>query len=1212
MSNNFKNKNINLTSFNIQNNNNNQENLNSLIFYTNSDNKLLKSSDNIFYRKNLIAQYMNQEKEIKYLQLKLLKQNKVQNQIKDLKSRIIELNHLLESKNKIISCFEELTNLSKQKLEFLKFNNQIKTIEITENVKHLKNLNFNKNYLLNSLKKLKSSNINLKQKIRYQSSDNYNTNNQYKIQLNNFNNIENLEKRISNYENVKTTTKINNTKKKLLSKTNIKPVKTKFIDKEKDKKPTFLSDSSNDNNKKENHNSSVENKSNKDSLIQIEESNNDSEDIAELINQNIERIKTKSNFKTVNYLGEKKEIKYANSENSLRDKNLFVVNQNIIPKTNFNFNLDINNMSYIGTQKIIDSNKLNNSLRELADNKIKLYEKQNQNQEIFLSSSDYTDEENEEYSSYSYSNSSESNENSSEEGKNQSPRKNKSDKFNVSHKKTSTKSNPKKSSYSVIKGSNKMNDANDYYKIKDLNKIRFMEFDFDKEMIVENEKFEKKSEVENILTNYKSKIFNQLDKDAKFPSIDLKNYQIRKRGEGRSEKVINGNAIKEVKSNKKDRKKYVVVLDKENELLKYIKDALNRNNNEQTIVQFSIIAFICFLIILVAISMCLYFILKSLQQSKKSIFLLKNSVNMRYYYSIGVYYIRELILLNMKNNVTGGNYTNMPSHNKTNYTSKLSNLIKEIFVKSQNNLENILGTKMTYYKNTYQILNGDPLTTKIFYEQTKSRNITSNLITAIIQVNSAFNLLVITPTQLKQTSVDLFNFMYNTLNEVGKGLETIIQIFIINLDHRYYKNSLVIFIFLPVMFLVFILIFHVTGKYFLLIARRKSSYTAVFYGIGISLIKSSIKKCEIFMNELNKNDLSIYKEKDESQQNDNSSGNSIIKNKASFEEKNENINQNTQNNNKNFDQNNNINGFKIKIIIFLLLIYISILLTSIFYLRFLGRIGKYELYGYHMQRFHNGLLNLFNCYREFLFDNNTIVFGDNAYNSLKELEQELYYNYTEDISYLEVNQTIINSLSKKYNELFQRDLCSFKNEDYFSSDEDCISFMGGIISLGFYNLATFFIEDIRINRNMAKYSMDNGIYIGNLTRVGMESWENETLLLNNTNNTKFRMELFNNYKIHAKMNIMFVNVILPFIEYQKNMTLTEIDNVMTSVDKTYIIVYSILYVLVFAYIFGFWIPKIKNFKDVIYKTKKMLSIIPKQILALQSSIRSLLDIPEDT
>lgn len=215
MSNNFKNKNINLTSFNIQNNNNNQDNSNSLIIYTNSDNKLLKSSDNIFYHKNLIAQYMNQEKEIKYLQLKLLKQNKVQNQIKDLKSRIIELNHLLESKNKIISCFEELTNLSKQKLEFLKFNNQIKTIEITENVKHLKNLNFNKNYLLNSLKKLKSSNINLKQKIRYQSSDNYNTNNQYKIQLNNFNNIENLEKRISNYENVKICNYIEKGKNKL-------------------------------------------------------------------------------------------------------------------------------------------------------------------------------------------------------------------------------------------------------------------------------------------------------------------------------------------------------------------------------------------------------------------------------------------------------------------------------------------------------------------------------------------------------------------------------------------------------------------------------------------------------------------------------------------------------------------------------------------------------------------------------------------------------------------------------------------------------------------------------------------------------------------------------------------------------------------------------------------------------------------------------------
>ena len=171
--------------------------------------------------------------------------------------------------------------------------------------------------------------------------------------------------------------------------------------------------------------------------------------------------------------------------------------------------------------------------------------------------------------------------------------------------------------------------------------------------------------------------------------------------------------------------------------------------------------------------------------------------------------------------------------------------------------------------------------------------------------------------------------------------------------------------------------------------------------------------------------------------------------------------------------------------------------------------------------------------------------------------------------------------------------------------------MGYTISLGFYNLVSVFIEEVRIERNLAKYYMDNNMYVGNLSRAGIDTWENEKLILKNDNNIKFRMELFNDFKLHGKMNIIFSNLVLPFIESQKEMTLNEIDNAMISVDKIYIILYSIFYVLLFCYVCGFWIIKIENIKNIIYNTKNMLSIIPKQILALQSSIRTLLDIPED-
>ena len=51
-----------------------------------------------------------------------------------------------------------------------------------------------------------------------------------------------------------------------------------------------------------------------------------------------------------------------------------------------------------------------------------------------------------------------------------------------------------------------------------------MIFDFDQEMVIENPQKENKSEVENIIINYKLKLPTSMDKDSNDPSIKVNKF----------------------------------------------------------------------------------------------------------------------------------------------------------------------------------------------------------------------------------------------------------------------------------------------------------------------------------------------------------------------------------------------------------------------------------------------------------------------------------------------------------------------------------------------------------------------------------------------------------------------------------------------------------------------------------------------------------------
>ena len=263
-----------------------------------------------------------------------------------------------------------------------------------------------------------------------------------------------------------------------------------------------------------------------------------------------------------------------------------------------------------------------------------------------------------------------------------------------------------------------------------------------------------------------------------------------------------------------------------------------------------------------------------------------------------------------------------------------------------------------------------------------------------------------------------------------------------------------------------------------------------------------------------------------------------------------------------------------------------------------------------MQNYHNNILELFNSFREYLFDDNHIISGLPTYEYLLKKEKTIYISNTEDINFLTVLSKYIKGLDQKFLILQEKGFCS-SYIAYFNSQDECKGFIGGengIISLGFHLLINSFMEEVRNARNLMTLFLDEKIIVGNLSAIMDYTDNDETFGIDVNKTLIFRMKVFNLEQIHKRLNIIFLNIILQYINQERDIT---IETTYESLINTYmpfiilIIVYIVILLLIF---FFYWIPMIQTRNIEIYKTKNMLSIIPVKILASQPNIRELLDI----
>ena len=137
--------------------------------------------------------------------------------------------------------------------------------------------------------------------------------------------------------------------------------------------------------------------------------------------------------------------------------------------------------------------------------------------------------------------------------------------------------------------------------------------------------------------------------------------------------------------------------------------------------------------------------------------------------------------------------------------------------------------------------------------------------------------------------------------------------------------------------------------------------------------------------------------------------------------------------------------------------------------------------------------------------------------------------------------------------------------------------------------------------------------MNNLTLTGLEEnikkWPLEEKELEAYKNND-PIKMFN-IKTFSDLNLMFSNIIIPFLDNLKKLTIDSLNKYLNDEYQKFNI-FIIIYICIISIgFFLFWVPFVNKLNSTIYRTKNMLTIIPIEVLSSISNIEKLLDIKKN-
>ena len=712
-----------------------------------------------------------------------------------------------------------------------------------------------------------------------------------------------------------------------------------------------------------------------------------------------------------------------------------------------------------------------------------------------------------------------------------------------------------------------------YYKVN-FSKIRLKVYDYKTKGFIEKN-FEKKSKVEMMM-----------DKNNKGEYDDDEHYS-------------DNSGIQQVQS-KEDNEKDLQ--QKRELLLQQIQKSLLQEDTQTTITTLRLISLIIFSALIIYGLIFLVILINNFASNDDKFLYIK--------YSFAIYrgilhctiIVRELVLISFEE------YNNAFVL-KDKYKTNLYNSLTTLYVRISDYIDQLTKKSSQLSEENYQTVFGTILPTYIINPDYTVNIFNLTYISTVSKASTGiFEITQLSDSDFMPLNKDIYFFLTNTLNGILTDTRIAEKTYTDQLEElikTQKKNLLILFI---IVSFLNIITYFIINKAFSDVDARKNSYLEVFFEIKGNLIISSLTKCENFVKRLQNtdNDDIISIQDDE----DNDDMDVTIQNHKNYSSEGE--------GNKITSRNVIIiNSIVIAMICFIIIYFLIIILL---YYNFSEDFLKFQSLFLHESRIQMEHFLLYCYLREYIFDPKTLVNST----EIDTLIDGIMKNYT--LHQID-NEKIIKKYHYLYNDnftqlrykIFHTDICNYSTNFFeefgdLMENFDCYSFLHGSAKYGLEIFHSNFYEELRSIKariEIAKKKWDEYNFTYNLTLYKTENYfkfrnsledelkpiydENSPLTLLMNSKMKLLTIVIEYFlsPIYIELFDSVEQVIMEYVKTKKKILL--------SMCIVFILLFFLIYILI-------WRRYVESLNTIIYQTKRMLAIIPKDILASLKSIGKLLDI----
>lgn len=356
----------------------------------------------------------------------------------------------------------------------------------------------------------------------------------------------------------------------------------------------------------------------------------------------------------------------------------------------------------------------------------------------------------------------------------------------------------------------------DYYNIN-MKQIRYLIFNYETNQFDPLQNYEKQSQVEQRLNEY-----NMQYKDVSIKKLKTKQFN--------KDQVLN---IYEIESNEKI-----------TYLLRQLTFALGKYEKHEEI---TILKFISLIVILIAIGegiFCLLFFIQIIFRAKEIDSFISSTYDLLTNAIVSTYLVRELSLL------YDTKYTLYYIERDLHRMEVLKEMLT-MYYKQEELLQKVMGIPEYFSKEALDQSYNTTLRTYIIREDLKLDEYNITLFAALSDVfDSLYHLTQMPFAQIIPSNNHVYSIVLNSLNCVNIGLKQQARIFTDELLVSNNSNKRSSYILLGFSFVLGALFYLIISTIFFKVAKKKNDYLNIFFEISSEVIKRSLFSCELFHSKL--------------------------------------------------------------------------------------------------------------------------------------------------------------------------------------------------------------------------------------------------------------------------------------------------------------------------------------------------------------------------